>query len=165
MREVARTRGCFTAGFWQSRESSPLPASPRTGPKFLTSFATQNPSCVAIPGLQQHVSRKSLKMPRMSRRDFLSTSAAASLLWSSGQACLGGEDESPATGNPYLQGNFAPMREEITADNLKVVGPLPADLDGMFVRNGPNPQFPPQHNYHMFDGDGMLHGVRIRDGP
>ena len=44
------------------------------------------------------------------------------------------------------------------------VGTLPPGLDGLFVRNGPNPQFLPLGPYHWFDGDGMLHGVRIRDG-
>lgn len=66
--------------------------------------------------------------------------------------------------NPYLEGNFAPVRSEITADELKVIGELPPDLSGMFVRNGPNPQFPPMGRYHWFDGDGMLHGVRIHQG-
>ena len=37
--------------------------------------------------------------------------------------------------NPFLQGNFAPVHEEITADNLPVIGTLPPELDGMFVRN------------------------------
>jgi carotenoid cleavage dioxygenase len=66
--------------------------------------------------------------------------------------------------NPFLEGNFAPIHQEITADELKVIGDLPSDLSGMFVRNGPNPQFPPIGQYHWFDGDGMLHGVRIKDG-
>lgn len=66
--------------------------------------------------------------------------------------------------NPYLDGNFAPVREEITAENLKVMGELPPDLSGMFIRNGPNPQFPAIGQYHWFDGDGMLHGVRIHNG-
>ncbi|MEM8778815.1 MAG: carotenoid oxygenase family protein, partial [Cyanobacteria bacterium P01_G01_bin.49] len=39
-----------------------------------------------------------------------------------------------------------------------------ANLNGMFVRNGPNPQFPPIGQYHWFDGDGMLHGVHIQGG-
>lgn len=68
------------------------------------------------------------------------------------------------TVSPFLKDNFAPVREEITADNLKVIGELPTDLSGMFVRNGPNPQFSPIGQYHWFDGDGMLHGVRIIDG-
>lgn len=66
--------------------------------------------------------------------------------------------------NPYLEGNFAPIRSEVTSDNLTVIGELPSDLCGMFVRNGPNPQFPPIGQYHWFDGDGMLHGVHIENG-
>ncbi len=66
--------------------------------------------------------------------------------------------------NPFLDGNFAPVREEVTADNLKIIGELPSDLSGMFVRNGPNPQWQPKGQYHWFDGDGMLHGVRIANG-
>ncbi|AFZ19522.1 carotenoid oxygenase family protein [Allocoleopsis franciscana] len=68
------------------------------------------------------------------------------------------------TANPFLEGNFAPIRNEITADSLTVIGQLPLDLSGMFVRNGPNPQFPPIGQYHWFDGDGMLHGVQIGNG-
>jgi carotenoid cleavage dioxygenase-like enzyme len=66
--------------------------------------------------------------------------------------------------NPYLDGNFAPVYEEITADSLQVIGELPPDLSGMFVRNGPNPHWSPIGQYHWFDGDGMLHGVRISNG-
>lgn len=68
------------------------------------------------------------------------------------------------TANPFLEGNFAPIRNEITADSLTVIGQLPPDLSGMFVRNGPNPQFSPIGHYHWFDGDGMLHGVQIGNG-
>ncbi len=66
--------------------------------------------------------------------------------------------------NPYLDGNFAPVRQEITAQTLQVIGELPPDLSGMFLRNGPNPQYSPLGQYHWFDGDGMLHGVRIHNG-
>lgn len=66
--------------------------------------------------------------------------------------------------DPYLDGNFAPVRQEITTDSLQVIGQLPPELAGMFVRNGPNPQWQPIGKYHWFDGDGMLHGVHISDG-
>ena len=66
--------------------------------------------------------------------------------------------------NPYLLGNFAPVSNEIQAENLKVIGKIPTELEGMFVRNGPNPQFSPIGQYHWFDGDGMLHGVRLENG-
>jgi carotenoid cleavage dioxygenase len=66
--------------------------------------------------------------------------------------------------NPYLAGNFAPVHAELTQTSLTVIGELPPKLNGMFVRNGPNPQFPPLGRYHWFDGDGMLHGVQIQNG-
>lgn len=66
--------------------------------------------------------------------------------------------------SPYLTGNFGPVHEEVEAERLPILGELPAGLSGMFVRNGPNPQFSPIGRYHWFDGDGMLHGVRIGDG-
>lgn len=66
--------------------------------------------------------------------------------------------------NPYLMGNYAPIDTEITAENLEVIGEVPKDLNGMYVRNGPNPQFHPKGRYHWFDGDGMLHAVRIENG-
>ncbi|MFW6358528.1 MAG: carotenoid oxygenase family protein [Chroococcales cyanobacterium] len=68
------------------------------------------------------------------------------------------------TVNPYLKNNFAPIKNEVTADELTVIGQIPPDLSGMFVRNGPNPQFPPIGQYHWFDGDGMLHGIRLQNG-
>lgn len=66
--------------------------------------------------------------------------------------------------NRYLTGNFAPVAEELTVDNLKVIGEIPRELNGLYVRNGPNPQMPPKGSYHWFDGDGMVHGVRLDDG-
>jgi carotenoid cleavage dioxygenase-like enzyme len=102
-------------------------------------------------------------MVQIARRTFLSATAAAGLIWHSGHWCLA-DEKPPTTDNPFLLNNFAPVHEEITADNLKVIGRVPADLDGMFLRNGPNPQFPPKRNYHLFEGDGMIHGVRVRGG-
>ena len=66
--------------------------------------------------------------------------------------------------NPYLDGNFAPVHREITSDRLEIIGELPPELSGMFLRNGPNPQYSPIGQYHWFDGDGMIHGVRIDNG-
>ncbi|MFB8277882.1 carotenoid oxygenase family protein [Nocardia colli] len=67
--------------------------------------------------------------------------------------------------NPYLEGMYAPTADEITATDLTVLhGELPVDLDGVYVRNGPNPQFAPIGRYHWFDGDGMLHAVHFEHG-
>lgn len=61
--------------------------------------------------------------------------------------------------NPWLTGHFAPVDDERDDPTLRVTGDLPPGLRGQFLRNGPNPQFPPIGRYHLFDGDGMVHGV------
>ncbi|MEV0247664.1 carotenoid oxygenase family protein [Nocardia sp. NPDC050712] len=70
-----------------------------------------------------------------------------------------------AFANPYLAGPYAPTQDEVTVADLPVLhGEVPADLDGVYVRNGPNPQFAPMGRYHWFDGDGMLHAVHFENG-
>ena len=64
----------------------------------------------------------------------------------------------------FLNGPFAPVTEEITAFDLPVTGQVPAGLDGRYLRNGPNPLGLEDAAYHWFLGDGMVHGVRLRDG-
>lgn len=72
---------------------------------------------------------------------------------------------STSSPSPYLEGPYAPVLDEHTALDLKVVaGELPKDLEGHFVRNGANPRFAPKGRYHWFDGDGMVHGIELRDG-
>ncbi|MEZ5182043.1 MAG: carotenoid oxygenase family protein [Acidimicrobiales bacterium] len=67
--------------------------------------------------------------------------------------------------NRYVEGLYAPVTEEVTALDLEVTGSLPAELDGRYLRNGPNPVGPvdPAH-HHWFTGEGMVHGIRLRDG-
>ena len=66
-------------------------------------------------------------------------------------------------GHPFLEGNFAPVDKELDATGLQVIGEIPSDLRGTFLRTGPNPRFSPLGFYHWFDGDGMVHAVRIGD--
>ncbi len=66
--------------------------------------------------------------------------------------------------SPFLRGNYAPVRRELEVDDLPVVGAIPDDMDGLFLRNGPNPMFDPAGPHHWFDGDGMIHGVRLARG-
>jgi carotenoid cleavage dioxygenase len=69
------------------------------------------------------------------------------------------------TTNPYLDGNYAPVREELTVTQLEVTGTLPEHLDGRYLRNGPNPVVDPNPaTYNWFLGSGMIHGLRLRDG-
>jgi carotenoid cleavage dioxygenase len=68
------------------------------------------------------------------------------------------------TENPFLAGNYGPVPDETTAFDLSVDGALPAELDGRYLRIGPNPYTPPEGTYHWFLGDGMVHGVELRGG-
>jgi len=63
----------------------------------------------------------------------------------------------------HMSGNYAPVADEVTAVDLAVIGALPKELSGRFIRNGANP-LPGKVTPHWFLGDGMLHGIRIRDG-
>ena len=66
--------------------------------------------------------------------------------------------------NPYLAGNFAPIRSEDDFD-LAVTGEIPAGLRGALFRIGPNPQYEPRNpeQHHWFGGDGMVHGFYVAD--
>ena len=68
--------------------------------------------------------------------------------------------------SPFLRWNFAPIASETEAEDCDVVdGAIPAGISGTFVRNGPNPQFDfARKPYHWFDGDAMLHMVRVGAG-
>jgi len=62
----------------------------------------------------------------------------------------------------HLQGNWAPVEEELNESNLEVKGKIPEDLSGLYVRNGFNPVS--GYSDHWFFGNGMLHGVYLEDG-
>ena len=67
--------------------------------------------------------------------------------------------------SPFLEGVFAPVTEELTAFSLPVTGRIPHELNGRYLRNGPNAfgiEDPRAH--HWMTGPGMVHGVRLRNG-
>jgi carotenoid cleavage dioxygenase len=69
------------------------------------------------------------------------------------------------TTTSFLAGNFAPVTNEVTVADLPVEGTIPPELSGRLVRIGPNPVTPPDPaTYHWFVGDGMVHGLRLRNG-
>ena len=79
-------------------------------------------------------------------------------------AGAGSASGNPNEFNPYLQGLYAPVVREETVLHCDIVGELPRELWGAYVRNGPNPVQAPQELHHWFDGDGMLHGMWFEDG-
>ncbi len=67
--------------------------------------------------------------------------------------------------NEYLTGIHTPMTGELTLGNLAVTGTIPPELDGRYLRIGPNPVGAVNPaSYHWFTGDGMVHGVRLGGG-
>ncbi|MQY21695.1 carotenoid oxygenase family protein [Nocardia macrotermitis] len=65
---------------------------------------------------------------------------------------------------PFI-GGFTPATEEITAFDLEVTGRIPAELNGRFLRNGPNPlSLDDPRAGHLLTSEGMVHGLRLRDG-
>lgn len=66
--------------------------------------------------------------------------------------------------NPFLHGLHTPMRDEKTLADLTVTGTIPAELDGRYIRIGPNPFDDGGKGHHWFTGDGMVHGVRLSGG-
>lgn len=61
----------------------------------------------------------------------------------------------------FRTGNYAPVPDELTAFDLPVEGAIPAELNGWYLRNGPNPRIA---TGHWCIGDGMVHGVRLENG-
>ena len=66
--------------------------------------------------------------------------------------------------NAFMRGLHRPMTEEKTLTDLAVTGSIPTELEGRYVRIGPNPQFAEARGHHWFVGDGMVHGVKLSKG-
>ncbi len=62
----------------------------------------------------------------------------------------------------WMAGNFAPVTETVDTTNLTVTGEIPRELNGRYLRNGPNPRAHPSADWFL--GEGMVHGVEITDG-
>ena len=66
--------------------------------------------------------------------------------------------------NLYLNGIFAPV-QEFENRQCVVRGEIPASLNGILLRMGPNPyQVDSLLHQHWFAGDGMLHGLKLQQG-
>lgn len=66
-------------------------------------------------------------------------------------------------------GALAPVADQVSLDGaaIAVEGTIPSDLNGVLVRNGPNPRSGRFDGETMLDwwvGPGMLHGLAIADG-
>lgn len=66
--------------------------------------------------------------------------------------------------DPSLAGNFAPVSDELTVTGLPVVGALPPELDGQYLRLGPNPVRRSAEPAARRGTDAMVHAVELRGG-
>ena len=66
--------------------------------------------------------------------------------------------------HPYRTGAWRPNHAEYDATDLEVIGDLPDDLDGIYLRNTENPVYDAIGRYHPFDGDGMVHMICFHAG-
>ncbi len=70
-----------------------------------------------------------------------------------------------SSNHPYLNGAWTPLHEEVNATDLDVIeGKIPADIDGIYLRNTENQIHQPLGRFHPFDGDAMIHQISFRDG-
>ncbi|XP_057460776.1 9-cis-epoxycarotenoid dioxygenase NCED1, chloroplastic-like [Actinidia eriantha] len=92
--------------------------------------------------------------------------AAAMALDAVESALVSHERPLPKTADPKVQiaGNFAPVPEHPVQHHLSVTGKIPESISGVYVRNGANPHFEPVAGHHLFDGDGMVHAVKLHGG-
>lgn len=70
--------------------------------------------------------------------------------------------------HPYMQGAWRPTFNEWNAifanGDAEVIGTIPADIDGVYVRTGENQVHDPIGRYHPFDGDGFIHAISLNRG-
>ncbi|CAN8274616.1 unnamed protein product [Cochlearia groenlandica] len=94
--------------------------------------------------------------------------AAAMAIDAAERALISREKDIPLlkTADPRVQiaGNYSPVPESPVRRFLTVQGKIPDSIDGVYVRNGANPMFEPIAGHHLFDGDGMVHAVKITNG-
>ncbi|MEY4271049.1 MAG: hypothetical protein RLZZ58_2265 [Pseudomonadota bacterium] len=70
--------------------------------------------------------------------------------------------------HPYMQGAWRPTYREWNADfapgDAAVIGTIPSDIAGVYVRTGENQIHKPIGRYHPFDGDGFIHAMTFAGG-
>lgn len=67
--------------------------------------------------------------------------------------------------NKFLNNNYRVESKAQQYTPEVIQGSVPTDINGIYVRNGPNPVVVPDNGrHHWFDGDGMLHATRIFNG-
>ena len=89
----------------------------------------------------------------------------ATLVWADGLAYKALDVGFYNQTSPYNKAGFKPVHTLCDELELTPSNSIPADIDGVFLRNGTNLQFEETDGrYHMFNGAGMLHQIQIGGG-
>src|SRR3712207_3960203 len=111
------------------------------------------------------------RVTEFTRRDMLRLTVGAGAALVARSAFPASTDEtSEFIGQPrferppvFIQGFYEPVKQESTLTALRVTGTIPPSLNGRYLRNGHNPP-PGLVKGFWFGGQGMIHGVRLRNG-
>jgi carotenoid cleavage dioxygenase len=66
--------------------------------------------------------------------------------------------------HPYMNDAWTPNYREYNATGMEVIGEIPKDIDGVYIRNTENQVHQPIGRYHPFEGDGMIHMMHVENG-
>lgn len=66
--------------------------------------------------------------------------------------------------HPYMNDAWTPNYAEYNATDMQVIGEIPKDIDGVYIRNTENQVHEPIGRYHPFEGDGMIHMMHVENG-
>lgn len=74
----------------------------------------------------------------------------------------------PNDDHPYRTGVWQPQVNQYDAfyspSDVDVIGEIPTDLNGVYLRNTETALFEPIKRYHPFDGDALMHSISFEDG-
>lgn len=70
----------------------------------------------------------------------------------------------PDDAHPYRSGIWKSQVTEYDAWDMDVIGEIPDDLSGVYLRNTEVALWEPIKRYHPFDGDAMMHSISFDNG-
>ena len=70
----------------------------------------------------------------------------------------------PGDDHPYRTGVWQAQVNEFDAWDMDVIGEIPEDLNGVYLRNTETALFEPIKRYHPFDGDALIHSISFEAG-
>ncbi|KAJ4758921.1 9-cis-epoxycarotenoid dioxygenase [Rhynchospora pubera] len=161
--KMVPTSICGAASTCRSLKQCPSPATPSFQ---ISHQPKQKPNFIATPRHKSEFNPTLVSTPKWSPLQRVAASALNTIEDRIIKDLLEKPHPLPKTADPSVQisGNYAPVGETAPHHDLPVSGSIPSSINGVYVRNGANPYFDPVGGHHLFDGDGMVHAVHIKNG-